>query len=55
MSFGKYSYGTPNIHWSNDNAKLVVGNFCSLGSNINIYLGGNHNINVYRPVYFHTK
>ena len=42
MSFGKYTYGTPNIIWENENAKLVVGNFCSLGANINIYLGGNH-------------
>jgi acetyltransferase-like isoleucine patch superfamily enzyme len=43
MSFGKYTYGTPTIHWSN-NAKLMVGNFCSIAPNVNIYLGGNHNI-----------
>lgn len=43
MSFGKYTYGDhPNIHWNNKDAKLVVGKFCSLASNINIYLGGNH-------------
>jgi len=42
MSFGKYTYGSPNIMWENDNAKLIVGNFCSIGSNVNIYLGGNH-------------
>jgi len=42
MSFGKYTYGTPNILWSNPNAKLVVGNFCSIAANVNIYLGGNH-------------
>jgi acetyltransferase-like isoleucine patch superfamily enzyme len=42
MTFGKYTYGVPNIHWSNDNAKLVVGNFCAIASNVNIYLGGNH-------------
>ena len=42
MSFGKYTYGHPNIHWKNDNAKLVVGNFCSIATNVNIYLGGNH-------------
>jgi len=39
---GKYTYGTPNIIWSNPNAECVIGNFCSLGANINIYLGGNH-------------
>ena len=42
MSFGKYSYGKPNIIWNNDKAKLVIGNFCSIASNVNIYLGGNH-------------
>ena len=42
MSFGKYTYGQPEIHWKNDNAKLKVGNFCSIASNVNIYLGGNH-------------
>jgi acetyltransferase-like isoleucine patch superfamily enzyme len=42
MSFGKYSYGKPNIIWNNDQAKLVIGNFCSIASNVNIYLGGNH-------------
>ena len=42
MTYGKYTYGSPNIHWRNEDAKLVVGNFCSLGGNVNIYLGGNH-------------
>jgi acetyltransferase-like isoleucine patch superfamily enzyme len=42
MSFGKYTYGTPHIHWSNNNAKLVVGNFCSIADNVHVYLGGNH-------------
>ncbi len=42
MSFGKYTYGTVNIYYANDSAKLVVGNFCSIAANVNIYLGGNH-------------
>jgi acetyltransferase-like isoleucine patch superfamily enzyme len=42
MSFGKYTYGTPVVHFHNNNAKLVVGKFCSIASNLNIYLGGNH-------------
>jgi acetyltransferase-like isoleucine patch superfamily enzyme len=42
MSFGKYTYGNPNIVWNNENAKLVIGNFCSIAKNVNIYLGGNH-------------
>ena len=42
MSFCKYTYGAPAIHWENENAKLVVGKFCSIAGNVNIYLGGNH-------------
>ena len=42
MSYGKYTYGTPNILWKNKDANLVVGNFCSIANNVNIYLGGNH-------------
>lgn len=42
MSFGKYTYGKTKIYWQNENAKLVVGNFCSIAENVNIYLGGNH-------------
>jgi acetyltransferase-like isoleucine patch superfamily enzyme len=41
MSFGKYTYGNPNIHYYGD-AKLTVGNFCSIAHHVNIYLGGNH-------------
>ena len=42
MTFGKYTYGNPNILWKNDDAQLIVGNFCSIAANVNIYLGGNH-------------
>ena len=42
MSFGKYTYGSPTLLWINENANLVVGNFCSIAGNVNIYLGGNH-------------
>jgi acetyltransferase-like isoleucine patch superfamily enzyme len=42
MTFGRHSYGTPNVHWGSSGARLVVGNFCSIASNVNIYLGGNH-------------
>jgi acetyltransferase-like isoleucine patch superfamily enzyme len=45
MEMGKYSYGRPNIRWSNKDAKLIIGKYCSIASNVNIYLGGNHNIN----------
>jgi acetyltransferase-like isoleucine patch superfamily enzyme len=42
MSYGRYTYGVPNILWQNSDAKLVVGNFCSIAGGVNIYLGGNH-------------
>jgi acetyltransferase-like isoleucine patch superfamily enzyme len=45
MSFGKYTYGTPNIInvWENS-ANVKIGKFCSIGANVNIYLGGNHRV-----------
>lgn len=42
MSYGKYTYGTPTILWKNKDAKLIVGNFCSIADGVKIYLGGNH-------------
>jgi acetyltransferase-like isoleucine patch superfamily enzyme len=42
MTFGKYTYGSPNIFYGGPHAKLVIGNFCSIAGNCNIYLGGNH-------------
>jgi acetyltransferase-like isoleucine patch superfamily enzyme len=46
MKIGKYTYGDPNIHryLSNNDADLTIGKFCSIGSNVKIYLGGNHRI-----------
>ena len=41
MSFGKYTYGCVNIYWQNNDAKLIVGNFCSIASNVKVYLGDN--------------
>ena len=42
MSYGKHTYGVPNILWQNNDAQLIIGNFCSIAVNVNIYLGGNH-------------
>lgn len=44
MSFGKYTYGNPEIRWDNPHAKLIVKNFCSIACNVKIYLGGNHRV-----------
>jgi acetyltransferase-like isoleucine patch superfamily enzyme len=42
MKIGKYSYGTPKIHSWGENSNLIVGKFCSIAANCNVYLGGNH-------------
>ena len=38
--FGKHTYGDPIIHWGNPNSTLRVGNYCSIGENVHIYLNG---------------
>jgi acetyltransferase-like isoleucine patch superfamily enzyme len=46
MKVGKHTYGIENIkqyQWG-EGAELIIGAFCSIGANINIYLGGNHRI-----------
>lgn len=40
MLFGKNTTGDPNIHWGSSEAKLVIGNYCTIGKNVNIYLNG---------------
>jgi acetyltransferase-like isoleucine patch superfamily enzyme len=46
MSIGKYTYsvGEPKVFYQNNDAKLVVGKFCSISSGLTIYLGGNHRV-----------
>ena len=39
MSFGKYTYGDPKIKYPNKLSKIIIGNFCSLASNLTVYLG----------------
>ena len=44
ITVGRYTYGFKNIvirQW-NEGAALKIGAFCSLSTNINIFLGGNH-------------
>jgi acetyltransferase-like isoleucine patch superfamily enzyme len=45
LPFSKYSYGEPIILFESSEAKLYVGNFCSIADNVKIFLGGDHNIN----------
>ena len=42
MDIGKYTYGDLKLKWSNNNTKFICGKYCSIASNVIIYLGGNH-------------
>jgi acetyltransferase-like isoleucine patch superfamily enzyme len=42
MYRGKYTYGRPGLYYANSGATYRSGNFCSIGDNVTIYLGGNH-------------
>lgn len=43
MTYGKYTYGSPRIHkWDTNDGNLIIGKFCSIAGNVNIFLGGNH-------------
>ena len=46
MKIGKHTYGHNNISvltWG-EGSKLEIGSFCSIASNIKVYLGGNHRV-----------
>jgi acetyltransferase-like isoleucine patch superfamily enzyme len=38
--FGKNTIGDPIIHWGTTDATLSVGNYCTIGKHVNIYLHG---------------
>lgn len=42
FNIGKYSYGTPKIHFSNSGAQLTIGSFVSIADGVTIFLGGEH-------------
>lgn len=46
ISVGKHTYGDGNIkiHSLGEGSKISIGSFCSIASNCNIYLSGNHRI-----------
>lgn len=41
-SVGKWSYGNPKISRWNWKNKIIIGNFCSIGPNVQFFVGGNH-------------
>ena len=42
VQIGDFTYGLPLILSWGEDTKLTIGKFCSIGSNVQIYLGGNH-------------
>jgi len=43
VQIGDFTYGFPVVRsWGEKNARLKIGKFCSIGGNVQIYLGGNH-------------
>ena len=42
IEIGDFTYGFPIVRTWGEDARLKVGKFCSIGGNVQIYLGGNH-------------
>lgn len=42
VQIGDFTYGNPLIMTWGEETKLTIGKFCSIGANVQIYLGGNH-------------
>lgn len=39
---GDYSYGAPIVRFWGPSGKLIIGSYCSIAANVEIFLGGNH-------------
>ena len=42
VEIGDFTYGFPIVRTWGEDARLKVGKFCSIGGNVQIFLGGNH-------------
>ena len=42
VRIGDFTYGQPLILTWGEDTKLTIGKFCSIGANVQIYMGGNH-------------
>ena len=42
VSVGDFTYGVPIVHSWGEDGNLKIGKFCSIGGNVQIYLGGEH-------------
>lgn len=57
MKVGKYTYGQKNIKIVTTGADIIIGKFCSIAENIQVYLGQNHRtdwISTYPFGHIHT-
>ncbi|NFF82238.1 CatB-related O-acetyltransferase [Clostridium botulinum] len=42
LEIGDFTYGIPNILTWNEGTKVIIGKFCSIAGEVDIFLGGNH-------------
>lgn len=42
QTIGRFTYGTPALHFGSSGARLRVGQFCSFANDVKIFLGGEH-------------
>lgn len=43
-NIGEFTYGKPTILFDTDEVNLTIGKFCSIASEVTIFLGGNHRV-----------
>jgi acetyltransferase-like isoleucine patch superfamily enzyme len=57
-TMGANCYGVPNVKHEHPDARLTIGNYCSIAKNVAIFLGGNHHVDwvsSYPFPAFHTQ
>lgn len=42
FSIGDFTYGAPKVRFASAAAPLIIGNYCSIADQVEIFLGGNH-------------
>lgn len=47
VSVGDFTYGKPHILFYELESKVIIGKFCSIGTNVTIMIGGNHRYDLY--------
>ncbi len=56
IEVGKHSYGNIRYDWLSDGKeKLIIGNYCSIGSNVRFILAGEHSLNTISTFPFKVK